>query len=108
MLSSSNHDFVLTRVDVMLNSLCAGCDIIFLSTNLCYFVCGLFLVVFVAKVYFKKFVVSIRSTNLVAFDCVEVKEFTAENFEELLAIDDVFLDYFNAFLALPVRWMLSV
>lgn len=29
-------------------------------------------------------------------------DITEENFEELLAIDDVLLDYFNAFLALPV------
>ena len=29
-------------------------------------------------------------------------EITEENLEDLLAYDDLFLDYFNAFLALPV------
>jgi len=29
-------------------------------------------------------------------------EITEENFEDLLACDDVFLDYFNTFLTLPV------
>lgn len=29
-------------------------------------------------------------------------EITEDNFEDLLAIDDVLLDYFNEFLALPV------
>ena len=30
---------------------------------------------------------------------------TEENFEDLLANDDVFLDYFNAFLCLPVSFL---
>ena len=29
-------------------------------------------------------------------------EITEENFEDLLAYDDLFVDYFNAFMALPV------
>jgi len=29
-------------------------------------------------------------------------EVTADNFEDLLAYDDVLLDYFNSFLVLPV------
>ena len=33
---------------------------------------------------------------------VAALEITGENLEDLLAYDDLFLDYFNAFLALPV------
>ena len=35
-------------------------------------------------------------------------EVTEENFEGLLANDDVLLDYFNAFLRLPVSALLDV
>ena len=33
-----------------------------------------------------------------------VAEITEENFEDLLACDDVLLDYFNTFLRLPVSF----
>jgi len=37
-------------------------------------------------------------------DCVLVPEITEEIFEDLLACDDVLLDYFNTFLRLPVSF----
>lgn len=37
--------------------------------------------------------------SLFVFSALEI---TGENLEDLLAYDDLFLDYFNAFLALPV------
>ena len=37
--------------------------------------------------------------------CCIVVEITEENLEDLLAYDDLFLDYFNAFLALPVSYL---
>ena len=36
------------------------------------------------------------------FYLISALEITGENLEDLLAYDDLFLDYFNAFLALPV------
>ena len=36
------------------------------------------------------------------FCLISALEITGENLEDLLAYDDLFLDYFNAFLALPV------
>jgi hypothetical protein len=35
-------------------------------------------------------------------------EITGENLEDLLAYDDLFLDYFNAFLSLPVSNLIIV
>ena len=35
--------------------------------------------------------------------CLSGIDITEENLEDLLAYDDLFLDYFNAFLSLPVR-----
>ena len=37
-----------------------------------------------------------------------VVEITEENLEDLLAYDDLFLDYYNAFLALPVGTLYNV
>ena len=34
--------------------------------------------------------------------CPSAIEISEENLEDLLAYDDIFVDYFNAFLALPV------
>ncbi|XP_052766652.1 uncharacterized protein LOC128207645 isoform X4 [Mya arenaria] len=41
-------------------------------------------------------------TNWSCWDYKHALEITGENLEDLLAYDDLFLDYFNAFLALPV------
>ena len=38
----------------------------------------------------------------ILFFLISALEITGENLEDLLAYDDLFLDYFNAFLALPV------
>ena len=37
--------------------------------------------------------------ELLSFSAIEISE---ENLEDLLAYDDIFVDYFNAFLSLPV------
>jgi hypothetical protein len=40
--------------------------------------------------------------TIIYFQCLDI-EVTANNLEDLLVCDDLFLDYFNAFLTLPVR-----
>ena len=41
-------------------------------------------------------------TNFTAVDLTE------DTLEDLLSYDDQFLDYFNAFLQLPVRWKIDL
>ena len=51
-------------------------------------------------------IVSFLFTRICIFDlCFSALEITGENLEDLLAYDDLFLDYFNAFLQLPVRYI---
>ena len=49
-----------------------------------------------------RYQVSVYRTNGPLVFLVAALEITGENLEDLLAYDDLFLDYFNAFLALPV------